>query len=450
MRRLRDLIADAVSDLGGYEQISSAVDLIHSASMLCLQTEMMEQQWAQNDGEANSKQVETYQRITDTLRRTLESLGLHRRARDVTPPNPLDYAQRYDEAEDAEEIAGVNILQAISDPAIFAPAFRDTRSWQAWFVFLAALFGLPLKPEQLAIYQQCTKRTEPRTKPSHEAWLVIGRRGGKSFVLALIAVFLSCFRDWRPYLNVGESGTIMIVAADRRQARTIMRYVKGLLSMVPMLSQLIESETRKSITLTNRIEIEVHSSSFRAVRGYTVVACLADEIACWVTDEGGANPDFEVLNAVRPAMSTIPNSLLLAASSPYARRGTLWETYHKHFGHDAPRLVWQAATRVINPTVPQRLVDEALEADPSAAAAEYLAQFRTDVQSFISREAVERCVNPGALEHPPLLNHQYLAFVDPSGGSNDAMTLAIAHKDADEVAVNVIRERRPPVQSRRR
>ena len=59
-----------------------------------------------------------------------------------------------------------------------------------------------------------------------------------------------------------------------------------------------------------------------------MVACLADEIAFWTTDEGGANPDHEVLNAVRPAMATVPGSMLLCASSPYARRGALWESYH--------------------------------------------------------------------------------------------------------------------------
>ena len=39
----------------------------------------------------------------------------------------------------------------------------------------------------------------------------------------------------------------------------------------------------------------------------------------------------------------------------------------------------------------------------------------------------------------------YLAFVDPSGGSNDSMTLAIGHRGQDGRAiVDVVRERRPP------
>jgi hypothetical protein len=121
----------------------------------------------------------------------------------------------------------VNILQAINDPAVFAPAFRDKTTWASWAAFLAALFGLPMTPDQLALYRECTGRADAPTSPVSEAWLVVGRRGGKSFVLALIATFLSCFRDWRAHLGPGERATVMVIAADRKQARTILRYVRA-------------------------------------------------------------------------------------------------------------------------------------------------------------------------------------------------------------------------------
>jgi hypothetical protein len=207
----------------------------------------------------------------------------------------------------------VNILQALADPKVFAGHFRGP-TWDAWRVFLAALFGLPMTPEQLAIYQRHTGRSVSPTAPALEAWLCIGRRGGKSFVLAATAVFLAAFRDWRPYLGPGEVGTVMVICADRKQARTIMRFALGLLKAVPMLRRQIESVTRESITLKHRIIIEVHTASFRTTRGYTIVAALCDEIAYWPTDENASEPDVEVLAAVRPAMATIPGALLLCVS----------------------------------------------------------------------------------------------------------------------------------------
>jgi hypothetical protein len=340
----------------------------------------------------------------------------------------------------------MNILDALADPRVFGAFFR-AGTWDAWWVFLAALFGLPMTDDQLAIYRRFTGRSMPPTAPLHEAWLVIGRRGGKSFVLAVIAVFLATFRDWRPFLGPGEVGTIMVIAADRRQARVIMRYCTGLLKAVPMLAQLIEGQSRETIELRNRIVIEVHTASFRTTRGYTIVAALCDELAYWQSDEAGAEPDVEVINAIRPGMATVPDAVLLCASSPHARRGALWEAHRRHYGHDDdPVLIWQAGTRDMNPSVPQSYIDGHMAEDPARAAAEYLAQFRSDLQAFVLREAVDACISVGVRERPPTRGTAYFAFVDPSGGSADSFTAAIGHADfgRELVVVDALREIKAP------
>jgi hypothetical protein len=339
----------------------------------------------------------------------------------------------------------MTLLDATSDRHLFAPWFKDRASWHAWFAFIAALFALPLTAEQLATFKQCTGRSTPPMTPAAEAWLVCGRRAGKSFALSLCATFLACFRDYRAYLAPGEAATIRVMAADRDQARTIFRYVAALLRDVPMLAKLIERETAEAFELSNRVVIEVGAASFRASRGYTYAAILADEVAFWRSDDG-ANPDVEILRALRPGMVTIPGAMLLCASSPYAMRGELWGAHRRHFGKDGdPILVWQAPTRVMNPSVPQSVVDAALEADPAAASAEYLATFRTDVESFVSRDVVDFAIVLGRHELPRAEGVRYIAFVDPSGGSNDSMTMAIAHLEGHQrVVLDLIRERRPP------
>src|SRR5262249_38694705 len=158
------------------------------------------------------------------------------------------------------------------------------------------------------------------------------------------------FRDYSKVLAPGERGTLMVIAADRRQARAVFRYIEGLIDQVSMLTSLVESRSRETINLSNRVTIEVHTANFRAVRGYTVVAAILDEVAFWRTDES-ANPDFEIVNAIRPAMSTVAGGLI-AISSPYARRGMLWQAYKNHFGTDGdPILVWHGDTRSMNPKV---------------------------------------------------------------------------------------------------
>ena len=70
---------------------------------------------------------------------------------------------------------------------------------------------------------------------------------------------------------------------------------------------------------------------------------------------------------------------------PHARKGALWYAYAKHFGKENdPILVWQAATRDMNATVPQSYIDAHMEEDPARASAEYLAQFRSDLEAFVA------------------------------------------------------------------
>jgi hypothetical protein len=317
-------------------------------------------------------------------------------------------------------------------------------TWEGWKAFLAAVFGLPMDAEAAAIYRQHTGRETAPTQPTREGWVVAGVRAGKSRIAALIAVFLACFRDYTPYLAPGERAVVMVLAGDRKQAGVIFGYVRAFLA-IPALQQVVLGETREAIRLKRRVVIEIHASSFRSVRGYTCAAVICDEIAFWPTDEGGANPDVEILKALRPRMVTIPGALLLCISSPYARRGALWDAYRQHYGKDGdPVLVWQADTRSMNPTVPAELIADAYEADEAAAAAEYGAEFRRDIESFISREAVEAVVIPDRHELPPAPDVHYHAFVDPSGGAADSMTLAIAHQHGDHGVLDCIRERKAP------
>jgi hypothetical protein len=338
----------------------------------------------------------------------------------------------------------VTILDAMRDAALFGRWFGD--SWRAWQAFLAGLFALPMDEAAAALYRAHTGRSALPTQPAREGWVIVGLRGGKSRIAALVAVYCSCFRDYAGVLAPGEVGTFALVAADRRQARTILRYVNGFLDNVPMLSRMVVSRTAESITLSNRVVIEVHTASWRTLRGYTLVGFVGDEISFWRNEgEGAANPDSEILSGVRPGMATVPGAVLLAISSPYARRGALWEAHRKHYGQDGdPVFVWQSDTASMNPNVDAQVIADAYAEDEVAAAAEYGGRFRNDIESFVTREAVEAVVVPGRHMLPPSDWEQHVAFVDPSGGSQDSMTLAVAHRHGYKGVLDTVHEWRAP------
>jgi hypothetical protein len=126
--------------------------------------------------------------------------------------------------------AGPTIVDVVADPYLFGEFFAPPEDWATWMVFLKALFALPMSDAEAARYRHHTGRVQPPTHAAREAWLVVGRRGGKSRIAALIAVFLACFRSYNEVLRTpGQRGVVMVLAADRKQAAVVVGYVVGLL-----------------------------------------------------------------------------------------------------------------------------------------------------------------------------------------------------------------------------
>jgi hypothetical protein len=83
-RRLKEIIADHLGDLGGVDNCSSAErSLIRRASTLSVELERLETAFATAD-EVNVVNLEAYGRASNTLRRLLEAVGLRRRPKDAT------------------------------------------------------------------------------------------------------------------------------------------------------------------------------------------------------------------------------------------------------------------------------------------------------------------------------------------------------------------------------
>jgi hypothetical protein len=327
--------------------------------------------------------------------------------------------------EHAVKIGAVSILGMFDA----LKPFKPKASWASWRAFIAALFALPMSEAERKVYAACTGRTELPEAPAREADVIVGRRGGKDRISSFLAVILASCRDYSPYLADGQRGYLPVIAADRKQSREIMSYLKGLYAL-PQFAHLVESQTGEQIRLTNRVTIEIFTSSYRTARGYTLVGAICNEIAFWRNEES-KNPDEEIMKAIRPGMATIPGALLIRLSSPYARKGVLFAQYERHYGKPGDNLVWKAPTLLMHPGNPQveAEVERAYRDDPVSADAEYGGEFRKDLEAFVTRELIEAVTVKGRYELPPRQDREYDAFVDVSGGSVDSFTLSIGHFD---------------------
>jgi hypothetical protein len=324
----------------------------------------------------------------------------------------------------------------------FAEAMSDFDA-TAWLPFLRALDGKAPLPNQQAMFEQCTGRTVPFTRPPRLAQACCGRRSGKTRIAALVAATAAAFWDHQSYLSRGERGRVMLLSQSKDQAVVAKGYVLDLLESHEVT--LIDNVTAEEIILSNGIDVVIRAASFRGLRGHTCPLVLCDETAFWRDTETSVNPAQEVIRAITPSMSTVPQPLLLSISSPFGKEGFFHTFYARHHGDDeSPCLSWQAASVLMNPTLPQAVVDDAYAEDPQVAAAEYGAQFRSDVASYVDRDVVMACIETGRTQRGCMPGQRYHAFCDPSGGSKDSFTAAIAHSEGDDVILDRLVEIRAP------
>src|SRR5262249_3180364 len=110
----------------------------------------------------------------------------------------------------------VSLPQALHDPKLLAPVLPSP-AWGALRRFRPAVAGLPLTGKGLDLYRACTGREQAPKTPAREAWVIAGRRSGKSRIASAIATYIAALADVRA-LAPGETGVVYVCASDKEQA----------------------------------------------------------------------------------------------------------------------------------------------------------------------------------------------------------------------------------------
>ncbi len=339
----------------------------------------------------------------------------------------------------------LDIIQAIQDRRVFGglEIFKDLSTVGTWLTLLKAIDGLPLTDDEFETFKKFTGRSERPSGPYQTVLILAGRRAGKSFFTALKLVHAAVFKRWPPFLG---KAYILCLAADKLQAGVVHGYVKDILRQ-PAFRGMVARETAEEIELTNRITIGIHTSSFRTLRGLRILGAAADEASFWYDAENSRNPAGEVINSLEPALGETDGAQLLIPTTPYIRSGPTFQFFRDYWGkEDDAVLVWKSGTTDLNPTYRQAIIDRAMLKDPSKAKTEYYAEFRDDLETFVSLELIARAVVPGRLSLPYNPRCAYHVFCDPSElvKSGDSMTLAVSHVASGKLIVDRLDEVRPP------
>ena len=296
------------------------------------------------------------------------------------------------------------------------------KTWRTWRIILIAAMGEPLNFWERRTFKKVTggRVREPGKMVDHLVALV-GRRGGKSRAASALAIYLACLCDYSEVAAPGERLRVLCLARNQKQAAVVFNYCSGILESIPLFGAMVTNKTQELITLSNGVDIEIVAANASGIRGVTCAAVIADEACHWQTDSESGNADTAILNAARPSLATTGGPMIII-SSVYARRGETFDLWDKNFGPKGdPRiLIVQGASRDFNKSLPQSVVDRALERDPAANRAEYLSVWRDDLENFVTLDVIRACTGRHEMLEPAP-GIEYTGGVDFAGGSGQEL-----------------------------
>jgi len=367
------------------------------------------------------------------------------------------------------------------------PAFQEHfagPSYDSWRALSKAVFPdprYPMTPAELELFRECTGRVLEPTTQATELWMRGGRRSGKDWWDAAVAVYLALVKKYK--LKPGVVGRGVLLAVNQKQAQECYGYISQLIDAnADWASQVV---SRKSSTyehvikFTNGIQIEILATDKRSIRGRSFIFVLGSEGAWWWNEDHHQNPASEIIKAVRPAFAKIPSPLLVMSSSPHRPIGIMYDTEQANFGKDFltiettingekvqrdianPTLFWGASTEKMwtpldgSPFDPEMrlFLDIERAKDPQTYRVEYGAQYDSESSDFLPREVIEACIVAGRGGMPYTPGLRFVAAIDTAGGTGSAsaalaiMVQVTLPNGRFGIALAALFEKRPPFDS---
>lgn len=342
---------------------------------------------------------------------------------------------------------------------IKAPGFMNFTPSPAQVVFLKTIFGQTLDPSTLRnVYTEVVDdndnfdlefkhMTEPAIfemltgKPYGDVVsesqvlnmidLVIGRRGGKTTLSAMLAIYCAIINDWKPYLHKTPFATVLILSHSREFSDEILDLIRTLVEESPILRKFINKDKRNTSSTMNlktpwivdskirwsRVQIKVGAASSKTTRGIAACAVLLDEIAYFNLDENLKETDEKILKAVRPATKQFGDkALVIKLSSPGIKQGVLYNEYLKWQRNELPKnyVVFKCPSWVFNTILPKKEFVNEWILDRDGFDCEFRANFVDSISNYVSPEFVDMAIIGGSRFRAPDTDKdiKYFAAID--------------------------------------
>jgi hypothetical protein len=290
---------------------------------------------------------------------------------------------------------------------------------------------------------------KPRATAYDELTLIIGRRGTKSTIAAVLALAAAFDTSTDTKLGPGEDAFIIISAPTQDGCTTIMQMIAGRLDYAKIGYQ----KTGKEIRIEGRpVIIRITVANEVAPRGKSVKLAILEEAQMLPSNEDASGSDTEVVAAIKGALINLKGRLI-KIGTPWIKAGVLWNDYKLHFGKvDHDTLVLNAPTWVANPTITKEETQKAIS-DPRLWRREFGAEFSEGQGNFLLESDIERATGDYVNDKPRIHGIGYAMSIDWAT-RNDFCCVVVCHREVidqgpqkapkDLLVVDCIRFYEPP------
>jgi hypothetical protein len=148
-------------------------------------------------------------------------------------------------------IPQITLRKALADKLLLSSVLEG-QSWHQWKTLLTAVMGEALTDDERAVFKELTGREREPGVSVEEFVGVIGRRGGKSRAISVLATYVAGLCE-HPALVPGERGVLLVIAPDQKQADIVLDYIEANFRGSKILNQLVEARTARELRQWKKI-----------------------------------------------------------------------------------------------------------------------------------------------------------------------------------------------------
>tara|TARA_B100000745_G_scaffold300398_1_gene254229 strand:+ start:11386 stop:13188 length:1803 start_codon:yes stop_codon:yes gene_type:complete len=318
---------------------------------------------------------------------------------------------------------------------------------------------------------RCNVKEQDLNHNFTEMLLCVGRRGSKSAMTAMIVTYeiYKMLNRYNPHeyfqmLNAGMI-SLSIVATSSKQAAGLYKTVRQFISNSRFFDKYIARDTEEVMSFRTQanidkdgplcggtVEMLFRPAIGRGLRGPANLMCIFDEFAHFV--EEGQQSAYECYEAATPSTATFknpttkePEGKVVEISSPLNKAGEFYKHFRDGMEGKAPqRLVIQAPSWEINPTIPSKYLHQKYQANPPMFMVEFGAQFSDRLTGWIRRDEHHlQCIDPTLKpKTADFTRTPHFMGID-IGLVRNATAIAICHLEGDKIVLDYIEARQARV-----